>query len=111
MSLLLYQDIKWLLGVMEESKSAVETMDARNFLSVQKALSEENFIKSASLGKKVAEWNRDHQALKAEFEVPCLLSFPFKRLLKRISRDIDELGKPSIQKSGFLRLFFKSDAL
>lgn len=65
----MYQDLKWLLGIIEENKNTVESISAKNYENLVKTLKEENFIKSDSINKKIAQWNKEHNHLKEELEV------------------------------------------
>ena len=69
----MYQDLKWLLGIIEENKNTVEIINAKNYENLVKSLKEENFIKSDSINKKIAQWNKEHNHLKEELEVYKLL--------------------------------------
>ena len=57
------------MGIIEENKNTVESINAKNYENLVKTLKEENFIKSDSINKKIAQWNKEHNKLKEEFEV------------------------------------------
>ena len=67
--MILYQDLKWLLGVLEENKNSITSINSKNYEDVANSILEDNNIKSVSINNKINEWNKDHNSLKEELEV------------------------------------------
>lgn len=67
--MLLYQDLKWILGILDEKKSMISGLNSKNYETIAKAILEEEFIRSVSLKNKTSEWSKDHNALKEELDV------------------------------------------
>ena len=68
-TMILYQDIKWLLGVLEENKSMLSNINSKNYEEIVNSICEDNSLKSGTINNKIIEWNKDHNKLKDELDV------------------------------------------